>query len=76
MVLYDHPPLASVGALAESLLDALPGRFSLCGLSLGAMVGMQIAIVIAIFAGGLVWVLIVGAMLVGLVNMQVAGRKT
>jgi len=26
--------------------------------------------------GGLVWVLIVGAMLVGLVNMQVAGRKT
>ena len=37
---------------------------------------MQIAIVIAIFAGGLVCLLIVGALLVGLVNMQVAGRKT
>lgn len=34
-----------------------------------------IAIVISIFAGGLVWVAIIGALLVGFVNMQFGGYR-
>lgn len=48
LVLYDHPPLDSVRALAAQLLRSLDelgiDRFSFCGLSLGAMVGMQLAV--------------------------------
>jgi 3-oxoadipate enol-lactonase len=44
VVLYDHPPLASVEALARHVLDLADElhleRFSFCGLSLGGMVGM------------------------------------
>jgi 3-oxoadipate enol-lactonase len=47
VVRYEHPARASVGELADALLDALArvglGRVSFCGLSLGAMVGMSIA---------------------------------
>jgi hypothetical protein len=34
-----------------------------------------IAILISIFAGGLVWVAVIGALLVGLVNMQLGGYR-
>jgi 3-oxoadipate enol-lactonase len=47
VVRYEHPARASVGELADALLDALARvgleRVSFCGLSLGAMVGMSIA---------------------------------
>src|SRR5262249_54696859 len=48
LVLYDHPALDSVPALSAALLRSLGERgikrFSFCGLSLGGMVGMQIAV--------------------------------
>ncbi|HEY1510447.1 MAG TPA: alpha/beta fold hydrolase [Solirubrobacteraceae bacterium] len=47
VVRYEHPARASVGELADALLESLArvgiGRVSFCGLSLGAMVGMSIA---------------------------------
>jgi 3-oxoadipate enol-lactonase len=47
VVLYDHPPLDSVAALASALAEELDEHgfehYSFCGLSLGAMVGMQLA---------------------------------
>ncbi len=48
LFLYDHAALNSIPALAADLLDLLDDsgieRFSFCGLSLGGMVGMQIAV--------------------------------
>jgi pimeloyl-ACP methyl ester carboxylesterase len=48
LALYDHPPLDSVPALAADVLLSLDEHgincFSFCGLSLGAMVGMQLAV--------------------------------
>lgn len=47
LVLYDHPPLDRVEALSDALLETLGeagvGVFSFCGLSLGGMVGMDLA---------------------------------
>jgi 3-oxoadipate enol-lactonase len=47
LVRYDHPPLNRVDALADALLEALTHAgvesFSFCGLSLGGMVGMDLA---------------------------------
>lgn len=47
VIRYEHPPLASVPALAASLRAELDQvgvqRVSFCGLSLGAMVGMTLA---------------------------------
>lgn len=47
VVRYEHPALDSVTALASELLGALVAvgieRFSFCGVSLGGMVGMELA---------------------------------
>jgi len=47
VVRYEHPALDSVTALGSELLGALDAvgieRFSFCGLSLGGMVGMELA---------------------------------
>lgn len=39
----------------------------------GAGTLYALAIVISIFAGGLVWVAVIGALVVGFVNMQLGG---
>jgi 3-oxoadipate enol-lactonase len=44
VVRYEHPPYASVAELGREVLRLVPGRFSLCGLSLGGMVGMWLAV--------------------------------
>ena len=48
VVLYDHPPRSSVAELADVVLEIVDGlriqRFALCGISLGAMVGMRLAL--------------------------------
>ncbi|HSS73308.1 MAG TPA: alpha/beta fold hydrolase [Gaiellaceae bacterium] len=44
VVRYEHPPYSSVAELGREVLRIVPGRFSLCGLSLGGMVGMWIAV--------------------------------
>jgi 3-oxoadipate enol-lactonase len=44
VVRYEHPPYRSVSALGQELLRLVRGRFSLCGLSLGGMVGMWLAV--------------------------------
>jgi 3-oxoadipate enol-lactonase len=43
VVRYEHPPYTSVAELGREVLRLVPGRFSLCGLSLGGMVGMWLA---------------------------------
>ncbi len=44
VVRYEHPPYTSVAELGREVLRLVPGRFSLCGLSLGGMVGMWLAV--------------------------------
>jgi 3-oxoadipate enol-lactonase len=44
VVRYEHPPYASVAELGREVLQFVQGRFSLCGLSLGGMVGMWLAV--------------------------------
>ena len=44
VVRYEHPPYASVAELGRGMLRLVRGRFSLCGLSLGGMVGMWLAV--------------------------------
>ena len=39
-IALDLPARVTVEAIARDVLDAVPGRFSFCGLSLGGMVGM------------------------------------
>ena len=39
-IALDLPGRSTVEAIAHDVLDAVPGRFSFCGLSLGGMVGM------------------------------------
>jgi 3-oxoadipate enol-lactonase len=44
VVRYEHPPYASVAELGREVLRLVRGCFSLCGLSLGGMVGMWLAV--------------------------------
>src|SRR5262245_15997644 len=44
VVRYEHPPYTSVAELGREVLRLVRGRFSLCGLSLGGMVGMWLAV--------------------------------
>lgn len=44
VIRYEHPPCASVAELGRGVLRLVRGRFSLCGLSLGGMVGMWLAV--------------------------------
>jgi 3-oxoadipate enol-lactonase len=44
VVRYEHPPCRSVAEFGREVLQLVPGRFSLCGLSLGGMVGMWMAV--------------------------------
>jgi 3-oxoadipate enol-lactonase len=44
VVRYEHPPYTSVAELGRGVLRLVRGRFSLCGLSLGGMVGMWLAV--------------------------------
>jgi 3-oxoadipate enol-lactonase len=43
VVRYEHPPYRSVSSLGHEVLRLVRGPFSLCGLSLGGMVGMWVA---------------------------------
>jgi pimeloyl-ACP methyl ester carboxylesterase len=43
-VALDLPARTSVEAIAHDVLDAVPGRFAFCGLSLGGMVGMWLGV--------------------------------
>jgi 3-oxoadipate enol-lactonase len=44
VVRYEHLPRRSVAELGREVLRLVSGRFSLCGLSLGGMVGMWLAV--------------------------------
>lgn len=44
VVRYEHRAASTVDELAQQVLELAPARFSFCGLSLGGMVGMWLAI--------------------------------